>query len=50
MRVVNGSGAASANVSNVSVACAQAYAIGGTVAGLTGTGWSCRIMAAIIWT
>jgi N-acetylneuraminic acid mutarotase len=36
--VVNGSGAASANVSNVSVACAQAYAIGGTVAGLTGTG------------
>jgi hypothetical protein len=36
--VTNGSGTASANVTNVSVACIQAYTIGGPVTGLTGTG------------
>ena len=37
--VSNGSGTASANVSNVQVTCSQtAYTIGGTVLGLTGTG------------
>jgi hypothetical protein len=36
--VTSGSGTASANVTSVSVACAQAYTIGGSVFGLTGTG------------
>jgi len=37
--VTNGSGTATANVTNVQVACvSQQYAIGGTVNGLTGTG------------
>jgi len=37
--VTNGSGTASANVTNVQVACSTAYyTIGGTVSGLTGTG------------
>jgi N-acetylneuraminic acid mutarotase len=36
--VTNGSGTASANVTNVDVACTQAYTINGTVTGLTATG------------
>ncbi|MBB6143530.1 N-acetylneuraminic acid mutarotase [Silvibacterium bohemicum] len=36
--VNNGSGMASANVTNVSVACIQLYAIGGTISGLTESG------------
>ena len=37
--VTNGSGTASANVTNVQVACSTAYyTVGGTVSGLTGTG------------
>jgi hypothetical protein len=36
--VSNGSGTASANVTNVQVSCSNVYTIGGTVAGLTGTG------------
>ncbi len=35
--VANGSGVASANVTGVSITCAPAYAVGGTVSGLTGT-------------
>jgi hypothetical protein len=36
--VTNGSGTATANITNVSVTCTQAYTIDGTVTGLTGTG------------
>ncbi|HEY9127666.1 MAG TPA: hypothetical protein VIM62_11100 [Acidobacteriaceae bacterium] len=36
--VSNGAGKPSANVSNVSVTCAQQYTIGGTIQGLTGPG------------
>ena len=36
--VTSGSGTATANVTNVNVACIQAYAIGGSVLGLSGTG------------
>ncbi|MGD0892645.1 MAG: hypothetical protein ABR923_14030 [Terracidiphilus sp.] len=36
--VTNGSGTATANVTSVSVACVQAYTIGGQVFGLSGTG------------
>ena len=36
--VTNGSGTASANVTNVQVTCSNLYTIGGTVSGLTGTG------------
>ena len=36
--VTNGSGTASANVTNVSIACVQAYSIGGSVFGLSGAG------------
>jgi hypothetical protein len=36
--VTNGSGTATANVTNVSVTCVLAYTIGGNVTGLTGTG------------
>ena len=36
--VTNGSGTASANVTNVQVACSNLDTIGGTVSGLTGTG------------
>ena len=36
--VTNGSGTASANVTNVQVVCSDVYTIGGTVSGLTGTG------------
>src|ERR1700678_190245 len=36
--VTSGSGTASANVTSVSVACVQAYTIGGAVFGLNGTG------------
>ena len=36
--VANASGTASANVTNVKVACTQAYTINGTVTGLSGTG------------
>ena len=36
--VSNGSGTATANVTNVSVACVQGYTIGGSVFGLSGTG------------
>ena len=36
--VTNGSGTASANVTNVQVVCSNLYTIGGTVSGLTGTG------------
>ena len=37
--VINGSGTAAANVTNVQVACSTAYyTVGGTVSGLTGTG------------
>jgi len=36
--VTNGSGTASANVTNVAVNCVLAYTIGGTVTGLDGTG------------
>jgi len=36
--VANGSGTASANVTNASVVCTQFYAIGGTITGLHGTG------------
>jgi len=36
--VTNGSGMATANVTNVSVACAQLYTISGTVTGFTGPG------------
>ncbi len=35
--VTNGSGTATANVTNVSVACSQEYTIGGPVLGLSGT-------------
>ncbi|ABF39769.1 hypothetical protein Acid345_0764 [Candidatus Koribacter versatilis Ellin345] len=36
--VTGGSGNASANVTNVSIACVTAYSVGGQVLGLTGTG------------
>jgi hypothetical protein len=36
--VTNGSGTASANVTNVAVSCVLSYTIGGTVTGLVGTG------------
>ena len=36
--VSNGSGSATANVTNVQVACTSKFSIGGTVTGLTGTG------------
>jgi Galactose oxidase, central domain len=36
--VANGSGTATANVTNVTVTCVSSYTIGGTVAGLVGTG------------
>ncbi|HXX14132.1 MAG TPA: hypothetical protein VEJ47_04455 [Candidatus Eremiobacteraceae bacterium] len=36
--VTNGQGTATANVTNVQVACTTEYTIGGTVSGLTGTG------------
>jgi len=36
--VANGSGIASANVTNVAVSCVLAYTIGGTVTGMDGTG------------
>ena len=36
--VTNGSGNASANVTNVQVSCSVGYTIGGTISGLTGTG------------
>ncbi|MGB8494964.1 MAG: kelch repeat-containing protein [Candidatus Acidiferrum sp.] len=36
--VANGSGTATANVTNVAVSCVLAYTIGGTVTGLVGTG------------
>ncbi len=36
--VANGSGNASASVTNVQVACSVGYTIGGTISGLTGTG------------
>jgi hypothetical protein len=36
--VTNGSGTATANVTNVAVSCVLAYTIGGTVTGLVGTG------------
>ena len=36
--VMNGSGVASANVTNVAVTCVLSYSIGGTVTGLVGTG------------
>jgi Galactose oxidase, central domain len=36
--VANGSGTASANVTNVAVTCVLSYSIGGTVTGLVGTG------------
>ncbi len=36
--VTNGSGVASANVTNVAVNCVLSYTIGGTVTGLVGTG------------
>ncbi len=36
--VTNGGGTATANVTNVQVACASGFTIGGTVSGLTGTG------------
>ena len=36
--VTSGSGTASANVTNVQVACSAVYTIGGTVSGLTGAG------------
>jgi hypothetical protein len=36
--VTSGSGTATANVTTVNVACVQAYTIGGSVLGLTGTG------------
>jgi Galactose oxidase, central domain len=36
--VSNGSGAATANVTNVAVSCVAAYTVGGTVNGLVGTG------------
>ncbi len=36
--VTGGSGSATANVTNVQVACTSKFSIGGTVAGLTGTG------------
>ena len=48
--VANGTGTANGNVTNIQVACSNlpptTYTIGGTVSGLTGTGWSCRTMAA----
>jgi Galactose oxidase, central domain/Kelch motif len=37
--VANGSGTATANVTNVQVACVASYSIGGTVTGLVGTGF-----------
>src|SRR5579863_8099205 len=40
--VANGSGTATANVSNVQVACGPLYTIGGTVSGLTGSGLTLR--------
>jgi Galactose oxidase, central domain len=36
--VTSGSGTATANVTNVSIACSQAYTIGGSVLGLSGAG------------
>jgi hypothetical protein len=36
--VTNGSGTATANVTNIQVACVLSYTIGGTVSGLVGTG------------
>ncbi len=36
--VTNGSGTANASVTTVSIACTNAYTIGGAIAGLTGTG------------
>lgn len=36
--VANGSGTASANVTNVTVSCVLSYTIGGTITGLVGTG------------
>lgn len=36
--VTNGSGTATANVTNVSISCSSKYSIGGTVSGLTGSG------------
>jgi hypothetical protein len=36
--VTNGSGTATANVTNVQVTCSSKFSIGGTVSGLTGTG------------
>jgi Galactose oxidase, central domain len=38
--VTNGSGTASANVTNVAVNCVLSYTIGGTVTGLVGTGFA----------
>ncbi|HEV2469357.1 MAG TPA: kelch repeat-containing protein [Candidatus Sulfotelmatobacter sp.] len=35
--VANGSGTASANVTNIAVTCTTAYTVGGTITGLTGT-------------
>jgi hypothetical protein len=40
--VTNGSGTATANVSNVQVGCGPLYTIGGTVSGLTGSGLTLR--------
>jgi Galactose oxidase, central domain/Kelch motif len=37
--VTNGSGTASANVTNVAVSCVLAYTIGGTITGLVGSGF-----------
>ena len=42
--VTSGSGTASANVTSVSIACIQAYSIGGSVFGLSGAGL-CRYLA-----
>jgi hypothetical protein len=36
--VTNGSGTASANVTNVQVVCSNLYTIGGTISGLTASG------------
>jgi len=36
--VTNGSGTATANVTNVTVTCSSGFAVGGTVSGLTGSG------------
>jgi len=48
--VTNGSGTATANVTNVQVSCTTTtYTIGGTISGLSARGWCCRTMAGTTW-